>query len=422
MAVFFPKSQHPISVCKHANGKDLTITEQTDTLQLRYPIERYGFKHNVRVGAFIGKHYASDSTDINTIDKMGNIRNDIYLNVSSVAGSYSEAMAIIQPWFKSLTGRKPSAVSFAGGNESLAANTINDFLGGRNSQIGESQYGIYNDEYLGTPAEAFTRANYANLASTTRWSDDMPAPLTWIEVAEALEDVVDSEGWFRNFTHWHALNPGRVQMQEEFYETLNNTLSLLGKSAHFCSFGEALEYLTYRQLITRVTCYDSVNGNVRIAIEVKETYLNECFNTPISVRIDLSESVHAGKDFTSLNCDIIKLSATEFIVNVPFRTDAKTHKIMLVELVPTTTPTYKDFIKPTITTSIVGDTLTITTDKPTYATLFNKATADGEHQFRLFGRSMALKTTHVFTGLSSSGQDYSVGVIDKYGNQNLKDL
>lgn len=417
---FFPKSQFPVTVCQHRHGKDLTITEQSDTVQLRYPIEYYGFKHNIRAGAFLGYHYGTDWNDIATVEKLGNIRSDIYLNVGEVAASYDDAMAIIEPWFEALTKRKPSAVSFAGGNTGLAPMIVEHFLSGRNSATGQSNYTAYNQPL------------WRDLANTIRWYDDA---LSWSQVESEITAVSNSGGWFRNFTHWHNLGTSNViYKQGEFYQTINDTLIALGKTAHFCSFGEATEYAMYRDLVSRAVCYKSVNGKLRIALEFdgledvlqvgqyateKSIFLQDRLKTPVSVKIDLTGTEFSGKDFSSLNCDIIKLNANEFIVNVPFRIDPETNKIMVVELVETVTPDYRTFTKPTGTATPSGSALNVATDKPCYMVLFVKGTAEAEDKYTLKERNMFMKTEYSFTGLDLATKTYKVGIIDKFQNMNL---
>lgn len=422
MAKFFPKSQFPISICDHRFGKDMTITEQSDTVQLRYPIEYFGFKHNIRVGAFLGYHYGSDWSDISTVEKLGNIRSDVYWNTGAVAPTYLEAYALVEPWFEGMTGRKPSAASFAGGNTGLAVQIVQHFLSGRNSDVGQSNYEDYNQNV------------WKNLASTIRWSDAMPVQLTWSEVSTILTNVANAGGWLRNFTHWHNLNPDRVHLQGEFYQTINDTLNLIEKTAHFCSFGEATEYAMYRDLVSRAVCYKSVNGRLRIALEFdgledvlqvgqyateKSLFLQDRLKTPISVKIDLTGTEFSGKDFNSLNCDIIKLNANEFIVNVPFRIDPETNKIMVVELVETVTPDYRTFTVPTGSATPSGSTLNVTTNKPCYMVLFVKGSAEAEDKYTLKERHMFMKTEYSFAELDFATKTYKVGIIDKFENMNL---
>lgn len=419
MAKFFPKSQHPTTICNHRHDADVTITEQTDTIQLqvRWAIEYYGFKHNVRVGAFLGEHYANDDIDIPDLERIGNIRSDVYLNVGLSGSNYQDAIDNIIPWFENLTNRKPSAVSFAGGNSGIATSSVNDFLCGRNSLVGQSQYGKVGTTFLGLPQEDFTRLNYSDINSTTRWFDDN---LTWSQVETELENVVNSNGWFRNFTHWHDLSSNAVvYKQEEFYQALNDKMNALGKTAHFCSYGEAIEYLTYRQLITRAVCYDSANGNVRVAVEVDDLYLQDRINTPISIKIDLSNSVLTGKDLACDNAVLTKVATDQFIVELPFRIDTVTdNKIMWVELYEGV-PNYRTFSPPILNKVISGNDLTINSNVPVNATLFAKDVGTSDSSYIRVKRLLNKKQLQIFNNLNFTDFDYAVGCADEWGNLNV---
>lgn len=415
-AKFFPKSQYPVSICNHRYDADITITEQTDTIQphVRWAVEYYGYKNNIRVGAYIGKHYIDDVHDVSDLEIIGNLRTDIYLNVIPVAPTYEEAMAIITPWFLDLTGRMHSAVSFANGNQTWAAFTINDFLGGRNSEPspnteGESNYGKVGELFLGNPHLDYTRFDYANRESTTRWHDN---DMSWQDVTNVIHDVINTGGWYRNFTHWHGLS-SELYLQNEFYQTLNNAVSSVGKKAHFCSAGEALEYLVFRQKIKKKACYKSINGNVRIALEVDDLFLQDRLNTPVSVKIDLSDSHLSGKRIKCIGCEIVSLGNDIYIINVPFRVDKDNNKIIVVDITEGVQE-YRNNNIPTANRVVDGNKVTITTSQKTRLVVFRKLVSDPDEKYIRYSRMMDLNTIHTIYGLDFATYRYAVGFANKF--------
>lgn len=408
---FFPKAEFPSEVCFHRRGADLTISETTDTIQpqVRYAVEYYGFKHNIRAGAYIGYHYQYDGMDISWSDKAGNIRMDVYLNVSAVANNYENAMAKIKPWFISLTGRNPSAVSFAGGNQSLANYTKDDFLAGRNSQTGDFYYNNYNKDV------------WANRKCGIRWFDQ---DLSWEDVGNVIENVAESGGWLHNFTHWHNLSSaGVVYKQEEFYETINNTLERINKKAHLCSAGEAVEYACFRDSIKRVSCYKSINGNLRVALEISELPLPLELNTPVSIKINLTGTDFADVDLKSDLCDILKIGEGVFILEVPyFNNSFGDNKILVADLEVTDNPSYVNTSKPYISYTTSDGDVEVTVDRFALISVFIKVVGASDSTFIILKRQDIFSKNIIIDSVDFDKYEYAVGVVDKYGNQNVLDL
>jgi hypothetical protein len=415
MARIFPKQEHTISICDHKNGADVTITEATDTVQRepRWTVEYYGYKNNVRVGTYIGYHYGTDYIDVFETERMGAFRADMYLLIQGGSfGTIPQEIAFKNEWFKDVTrGRECSAVSFAGGNTGWINDTDDFYLTGRNSLSGTDNYGQNNGVFLGTPNLAYTVLNYRNRPNTIRWFDE---GLTMPQIATALANTIATRGWFQNFTHWHNLSSGGIlYKQDDYYQTLRAQLVTSGVKGYFCSAGEAAEYMVYRSLITRKSCYTSNQNTVIVALEVSNIIFSNLLNTPVSVQIDLSTSPLAGKNISCVGCEIISLGSDDYIINIPFVKSQALTQVISVEI-KEGVQEYRTETQPTINITTDGTTATIETDVETVAIVFIKLAGAGDETYTKYNRYLTYSTSHEVTGLNFTTYDYAVGVSNKF--------
>lgn len=435
IAKFFPQSQYPIEICAHRRNRDFTFTDCTDTLvpSSRYAVEYFLFKNNIRAGAYIGRHVQEDSWDITDCEKTGAIRCDVYYNRNGVPGTTEEErMTEVTNWFRKLTGRYPSALSFGLG-VNYSPWSIDFFLSGRNSSVGSTSFGVNDEVFLGWPQLSYTRSNYSNKPSTIRWSDGLGAGssgqgswgnLSWSQVEATVQTTAENRGWMQNFTHWHDLRGGKspipanvLYMQDQFYQTVKNKVASLGASMHTCSPGEAIEYMVFRSLIKKVSCYTFAlePTAIGIAIEVDGLFLQQAINTPISVSVDLNGSHLSGKNIkASNNCNILRLGDNKYIIEVPFRIDDANNKIIMVKLTEGIGSYYSEAL-PVITISKSLSAATIETDVETKAVLFRKTKGAPDDSFtKVGGRYSDLSKARTITGIDFNAYDYVIGVINRF--------
>ena len=187
----------------------------------------------------------------------------------------------------------------------------------------------------------FTKENAKALATTTRQGDTVGTRQEILtDVGTALQNAIDNNGWFRDFTHWHTIEQDNEL--DEFFETLRNTIS--NQDVISLDFGTALQHRFIKD-ITTVSMNELVDY-----IEVNVVYDNTLTNYELnnfiintSIEIDLTGSVLSGKDI-SCDYDIIKKNTDLFIIEVPYN---RLNETITFNIVETTSPTYLQIKKTT---------------------------------------------------------------------------
>lgn len=348
-AIFFPRNDYPsnVEVCAHRYGKKMTYTEQTDGLNYVSQTTPsyswfvgYAKSKGVKVGCFAGLSSGFNDPDgvIRSDLDNGYIWIDLYSWAPNIASKLPESGTAGQitqeewnvayndyllPAFQQLTGKKPVCLSYSYGNSSFQ-NYITQLLGARNSAVvGDTDYGIGN----GSPSnQVYSFSRYKSKGSTTRWYDTAKANDNDFAGQLAIQsDLIDATmlngGWLNNFTHWHQyMSDGNEQWAETYLDLLES--KNVNNEICFAGYGEAVAYLVYRQLITKVAMYSPVahsNNQLIIRLEATST-LNidsDLLQVPISVKFSTVGTPLEGRTIKS-DCNLISMGSNQYIVEIPY--------------------------------------------------------------------------------------------------------
>ena len=341
--IFFPRNDYPnnVSICTHRLGKKMTYTEQTDGLNFDISYSQFmalAKARNIKVGAF-ASYYELNHADINIAQ---NDKNNGYLWVDeySLCPSLYDKITHYEspteqefisaynsellPNFISVFGKKPVALSYAYGQEGFRNAVCPLYLGARNSVYnGNTDYGVG----YGNPSDKdYSFIRYCSKVGTTRWYDY--AKVHGNDFAESLsllssdiDTTIQNGGWFNNFTHWHNYWQDHNDQWAETYLDL-----LARKNEHneiyFAGYGEALAYLVYRQIITKVVMYSPIqNSSSQLIIRLEtDNVLNvdtDLLQIPISVKFSTVGTPLAGADLKS-DRNLISLGGSDYIVEIPY--------------------------------------------------------------------------------------------------------
>ena len=369
--VFFPKEQYPISVCDHRHNKKMTCTFQADnhTIESYTYMCNLASTLGIRLGVFYGKHAQGSMAQngyaaIKQYERADICRTDIYFpapagsdtSVLYTEQEYIEKVNEYKQWLYNIVGRMPSAFSYAYGVTTYAQFAKDYWLAARNSgaynQYADRQnylnYGrkAFNGNYIGAPEIAYDRTQYEQMISwisqpsTTRWDSFIRDNINGgMSINDAVADAVSKMstlldicyqqgGWFRDFVHWDDYYPQTGGWYKNFTEWTTsvddvpfNPLAVMftalfnmmrNKSyfndIHFCSWGEAVEYMVARMMVKKVSAYtpQSDPNAINIALEVdmsKYGNITDMLNTPISVNIDLTGTPLSSETVDVINAD-----------------------------------------------------------------------------------------------------------------------
>lgn len=343
--IFFPKSQYPVSVCNHRYGKGMTFTEQSDeskqdaidqVLALSYP--------EMRFGCFVGKHAVGtlnieELTYLQAIDKL---RCDYYFppkHPSDKTILYSEEefnniYTDAVEWFMGFTNRIPSSISYGYGIFNYADFVKSKFLSARNSgeQTTLNSYGLaYNKSFIGAPNKAYNNTltevgEWMNRRSTYRlWNQ---ATSVGIEqalyiISNSIDNAYQNSGWFTNFSHWRDMLSSEItfnNLYKPYFDLIKSKTYY--NDIHFCSWGEAVEYMVFREMIKNVAmCKNGIKDELIIAIDVDNKFnINtDLLYTPISLEINLTGTILEGKNVLIKGGTIINTGENIYIVEINYK-------------------------------------------------------------------------------------------------------
>ena len=315
------------------------------------------------------------------------------------------------------------------------------FLGGRNSELletnlsenGQTDYGNNEGIYLGFPEQDTSRSKRINQPSTTRYKDMYEALGMGSEAqvrayfTDQLELSISNGGFFNDFIHHHQWTGSNIPKLNSFFQMVNDTIS--DSFVWRTSYGEAIQYLFFREMVGRVSAFES-NGVVKIVADktdkfkeistsgISERTLYNLLKVPISIEVDLSGTTLSGKNITSNIGSIRSLGLNKYVVQIPFNNEFE--GFISIELSETTESNYLDFSLPVITSSVISDnTLIVQTDKPTRAMLMKGEEGTQEYLYTLHGRSNELSIKHEFDISGFETYDFKAGVITKEGQSTL---
>lgn len=342
--------------------------------------------------------------------------------------------------FYELFHRYSSAASYGYGISSIAPQMIEKYLQCRDSGKTDPSQGLValtwygkdvNNNYLGYPQQDVTKALLRSRASSTRWWDSIDSDactkaemMTYLTQLAAL--TASNHGWQNNFTHWQGCNDTeKTDIKIEAYDDYWTALfaGFGNSNVHFCSYGEATEYMVFRNNIQKVAAFEK-DRNVYVAVKVLEKYgelPSRRIYTPLSVIIDLTGTALVGKNIMATSGKVANLGNNRVLVEVPYPY-ADNNGVSAVKLYEVESSNYFSLDRPIISNVLrSGDTVTFNTDIPCYSEVFEITNAN--EIWRYGNRYIdELKTSHEVKIGSNNSKSYSIGVISEIGKTNLYNI
>lgn len=361
---FFPRNDYPnnVEVCPHRLGKKMTFVESTTMIPklvsemlLPYIVELNQTAH-IRIGA----HFDNINNGTNSpsasylgdyvMEQIANnvIWPDLYF-LSSPSSDYSKTAIlnrkqVLWPWFKNKFGRYPDGIIYG-----LNANSYGTYLKPYvlatqgEGQSTNSDYGLG----VGNPndipySKDFYYLRYKNLRTLDNAINYNEKYSVFINRASDLIDSVmelPKGGFILSFDHIHRVlyqdvDPytGDVLPGREGLPAVNNGFKAffnmlaqknVNDEIYFAGFGEAIDYLVYRESITKTVMYSPVgneNNKLIIRLEAKnlpEGVDKELLVVPMSIKFSLVNTPLEGQSI-SCNYTLIPLGNDTYIVEVPY--------------------------------------------------------------------------------------------------------
>lgn len=244
-----------------------------------------------------------------------------------------------------------------------------------------------------------------------------------------VDTAIVHKGWFNDFGHWHTLRSRGVLPN---YDTLLTSIKTrVGATfAWYCRPGEAIEYMYARSSVSAISATQSA-GSVIVSATYSDPFagtdtsgfsfaINKALlQTPISARIDLTGTPLAGGFIQASYGKVISKGSNVYLIEIPLDSIAGNFSSVTLSTAIDNSDYYTT-TRPTVSTNLVGSTLTVTTDIPTRCAVFSVATGGAEIDMTNFSRHNTLSTTHTFT--LTAGKDYRAGVISEFQQANLSTL
>ena len=393
----YPKMVKEVIPTKHKYGADVTVSFHTDTYKPTleghgYDVEINSFKHNLR-GTILLNH----ETDSVNEEQIKGVLNTGIFDV----GTYFRATKPLEPqteWLYNLLGKVPAYWSYANGIRDNDDFALQNSLITRLSSVSDTSYDF--DERLGHRTSSLFNYNVRDIDTATAINN----------AKTALQQAINNNGWYNDFSHWHW---AEFYGDKNQWEQLMSEFQTLLKDANYISLGssEAIEYMWLRKQFKRGGLYQEGNELVLLSEVINDNTLPySVIDSTLSVQIDLTGTILENKEITS-SVGILKVTDNIFIIQVPY---SKYDGFRTVRLKETSTPKYLNFSKPTITSKkLTGNDLTVTTDKPTNVVVFTTPNGAELYQASLAGRSNIMNTNHTISLSDVSGKDIYIGVITK---------
>ena len=352
-------------------------------------------------------------------------------------------------WYRNIFDKLPSAMSYRNGVWPGMNMNGAFYLQCRNSAYStsgdsETWYGkSYDGVFLGLPSNKIPdRIGASQLVSSiifrpssTRWWDAVKAnTLTKQESLDyqssELHKTINNGGWMNNFTHWHDVNsasdPGmKLNSYDDYFGVLKDAAG--NNYVHYCSYGEASEYMMFRLSVKNVAARQ-VGNRVKLAVHVSDPFKNEVVaqtgidgkmpvrrvNTPLSIIVDLTGTFLSGKNVKTTYGKSINLGDNKVLVEVPF--PPNNEGVIEIEIFDNVIPEWLTLNSPVISDVNYSDNiLTFRTDVPCYSSLFKKKDANN---ISLVSRQIdGYKTDHSIEIADIT--NVAIGVISETGITNL---
>lgn len=389
-----------VEVCKHPRGHVASFTEVSDGA--RISAELYVSGANLAATAFDASYalWKKETYQFGKVD-FGN-----YTVANSTTNNYTTVNTAIT---QVRDGNEPTVMSYKDGNTSQSAFFLDKLLFGRNSNA--EQNGFYDYNY----APGLTNTQTISKAATIRmeyymentrvdfFSGSYATGKT--KVAQAVTDVVNSNGWYVDFMHWAWF--------EKYYSEnyLNYLDSLLtNHDVYRGTYNAVAEYYYLRESV------DSVNANgnnVTIHYSKKNTVspYNK-IKTELWVNLNTVGTSLEGKEIFVQGSKVRKLGTDLYAVSVGLDY-TNTSKSFTVD--ETITTNYINLNKPIV--SYNPTTKTITSDQPIRITVFSKLkTATDWNAALHVQRRLTLSTSQTISvTLTPTTKDYAIAYVNSEG-------
>lgn len=318
--------------------------------------------------------------------------------IDVVTGSINDQ----REWFKTLIGRYPSTSSYSYGKRVLENLIKSKYLGTRGSSHSLSNY-TYDFSRETALYQQLTTYHNTMVTSIGRERADADSKT-------ALVNTIANGGWYRDFSHWHWA------VDTEWEDYFRNQREAIGTNdVVTLDFGTAYEHHFLRKMVRRCGLFTDGSDLVLVTDTKDNDNLPlDVIETPLSIEIDLTETIFDGKDIEGIgDKGIRKLGDNKFIIEVPY---TKRDGFQAVRLLQTNSPAYMDFTLPSIqSVNKNGSTLNVTTDKPTNIVIFSVPTNGRLYEASVLRRSNTMSQSHEIyvEGIDITNQDIYIGAITK---------
>ena len=393
----YPKMVKEVIPTKHKYGADVTISFHTDTYRPNleghgYDFEINAFKHNF-IGTILLNHETDKSNEKEILEVLETGIFDV--------GTYFRATKPLEPqteWLYNLLGKIPAYWSYANGIRENDEFALQNSLVTRMSNVSDTSYDF--DDRLGHKTSSLFNYNVR----------DIDTPTAINNAKTALQQTINNNGWYNDFSHWHW---AELYGDKNQFEQLMIEFKTLLNGINYISLGasKAIEYMWLRKQFNRGGLYQDGNELVLLSEVINNNDLPySVINSTLSVQVDLTGTILENKEITS-NADILKVASNQFIVQVPY---SKYDGFRTVRIKESSTPKYLNFSKPTIVSKqLNSDTLTVVTDRPTNIVVFTTPTDAELYQASLVSRSNIMNTNHIIKLPDVTSEDVYIGAITR---------
>ena len=339
-AIFFPRNDYPskVEICAHRLGKSMTYSDSTDSINRQVVYDWFmglAKARNIKMGAFLTYSDFQNFPFILDDYRSGKIWFDIYSQTPAPELLLDEETAteenydnyyhsVWKPSFLSGIGLPPTAISYRIGLTYFEDYVPKYFLAGRNSAVNNNtDYGVGYGNPNNIP---YDKDTFKSKRNTLRWYDAIEHTGEIEQELQIVSDLIDATkangGWIRNFMHWH--NPYDAGHQDWVVRYLDLLASKNSdNSIYFAGFGEALAYLAFRQIITKVVMYSPLHHQTTQLIVRLETNNNLGINSdllqvPISVKFSTIGTPLEGQAIKCKGRNLIGLGNNQYIVEIPY--------------------------------------------------------------------------------------------------------